>query len=144
MCTLFVVDDDITYQRIIKLTLLKYSVFKHVLYFDEGKQLLNYLTEFNQDHSNLPDLIFLDLNMPGLDGWAVLDAINQIQKSFAKPILVYIVTVSIRDIDRERAMGYGFVKEFISKPLYKEKIISIVDSFNNDFSTNTINEPPLS
>jgi len=139
MCTLFVVDDDITYQRIIKLTLLKYSVFKHVLYFDDGKTLLNYLTEFNRDHSNLPDLIFLDLNMPGLDGWAVLDAFNQIQKSFAKKILVYIVTVSIRDIDRDRAMGYCFVKEFISKPLYKEKIISIVESFNNDFSTNGIN-----
>jgi CheY-like chemotaxis protein len=143
MCTLFVVDDDITYQRIIKLTLLKYSVFKHVLYFDEGKQLLNYLTEFNQDHSNLPDLIFLDLNMPGLDGWAVLDAFSQIQKSFAKKILVYIVTVSIRDVDRERAMGYDCVADFISKPLYKEKIISIVESFNNDLSLDSSNNFPL-
>jgi CheY-like chemotaxis protein len=113
------------------------------LYFDEGKQLLSYLTEFNQDHSNLPDLIFLDLNMPGLDGWAVLDAFAQIQKSFAKKILVYIVTVSIRDVDRERAMGYDFVMDFISKPLYKERIVSIVESFNNDFSLDTSNNDPL-
>lgn len=131
MCTLFVVDDDITYQRIVKLILTKNSVFKHVLYFNEGRELMNYLKLNNHDQSNLPDIIFLDLNMPELDGWAVLDTLERMHKSYGRNIAVYIVTVSVRAVDKERALNYSIVREFISKPLYREKIISIVNDFNN-------------
>jgi CheY-like chemotaxis protein len=128
MHTLFIVDDDIVFQRIIKMTLIKYPAFKHVHYFTEGKSLLTYLIENKNDFSNLPDVIFLDLSMPELDGWGVLDAMQQFYNSLCKKIAVYIVTVSVIARDKERALAYGFVKEFISKPLYGDKIIAIKNS----------------
>ena len=139
MCTLFVVDDDITYQRIVKLILSKNSVFKHVLYFSQGDELMHYLKKYNNDGANLPDIIFLDLNMPELDGWAVLDTLQKLHRSYSKNISVYVVTVSVREVDKERAMEYSIVKEYISKPLYREKIMSIVNDFNNNtqFSINS-------
>ena len=142
-CSLFVVDDDLTYQRLIKLIFVKYPVFKHVLYFNDGKELLRYLTEFRDDAANLPDLIFLDLNMPDLDGWSVLDTIEKMYRKLDKKVIVYIVSVSIRLIDKERASEYSFVREFISKPLYKDKIISIAEEFNNNLIAANEKTTPL-
>ena len=127
MSVLFVVDDDFTYQRIIKLMLAKSPVFKYVVNFTEGNSLLNYLDNNKTDAANLPDILFLDLNMPDTDGWAVLNFINKNYHSFIKPIKVYVVTVSIRNVDREKALSYTFVQDFISKPLYRDKIISIAN-----------------
>jgi CheY-like chemotaxis protein len=125
MHTLFIVDDDMVFQRIMKMTLIKYPVFKHVHYFTEGKSLLTYLIKNKNDFSNLPDVIFLDLSMPELDGWGVLDAMQHFYSSLCKKIAVYIVTVSVIAKDKERAATYGFVEEFISKPLYGDKIMAI-------------------
>ena len=129
MSVLFVVDDDFTYQRIIKLILTKSTAFKHVIHFTEGNSLLNYLNINKADAANLPDILFLDLNMPDTDGWAVLNYINKNYQSFIKPLKVYVVTVSIRNIDREKALSYAFVHDFISKPLYRDKIMSIANEF---------------
>jgi|SRR6185437_393547 len=125
MATLFVADDDIIYQRIIKMTLNKYPVFKHVHYFNDGRSLILYLIENKNDSSNLPDVIFLDIHMPELDGWGVLDAMQNLYSTFCKKIDVYAVTVSMMERDRQRALRYDFVKEFISKPISRDTIVAI-------------------
>ena len=130
MYTLFVLDDDIVFQRLMKLMFIRYPVFKLVLYYNESKPLLNYLAEYKNDCSNLPDIIFLDLSMPVVDGWKVLNAIEKLYPSLCKKIEVYVVTVSIMEKDKERALAYPFVKEFISKPIYKDKLISICYGVN--------------
>ena len=89
MCVLFVVDDDFTFQRIIKIMLTRSPVFKHVVNFTESSSFLNYLNYNKNDHSNLPDIIFLDLNMPETDGWDILDHINNNYNSYKKDIKVY-------------------------------------------------------
>lgn len=134
MCVLFVVDDDFTFQRIIKIMLTRSPVFKHVVNFTESSSFLNYLNNNKNDHSNLPDIIFLDLNMPETDGWDILDHINNNYNSYKKDIKVYIVTVSIRRADREKALSYNFVQDFISKPLYRDKIIDISNGFYQNLS----------
>ncbi len=128
MHTVFIVDDDILFHRIIKMTLVKYPIFKHVHFFTQGKSLLTYLAENRNDFSNLPDIIFLDLNMPFPDGWDVLEAVQNLYNSLCKKIAVYVVTVSIMEKDKQKALGYHFVHDFISKPLYSDKMIAI----NND------------
>jgi CheY-like chemotaxis protein len=125
MATLFVADDDIIYQRIIKMTLNKYPVFKHVNYFNDGRSLLLYLIDNKNDSSNLPDVIFLDIHMPELDGWGVLDAMQNLYSTFSKKIEIYIVSVSMLDRDKQRALRYDFVKEFISKPISRDTIVAI-------------------
>jgi CheY-like chemotaxis protein len=133
MSTLFIVDDDMIFQRIIKMTLIKYPVFKQVHYFNDGEPLISYLKENRNDYVNLPDAIFLDLVMFGLDGWGVLDAIQELYHSLCKKTNVYIVTASIMQIDKEKASKYEFVKEFISKPLYQTKIMSINKALTEEY-----------
>jgi CheY-like chemotaxis protein len=125
MKTLFVADDNELDLRIIRLNLARNAVFGHVLYFNDGKPLWDYIKSNIDDAVNLPDVIFLDLNMPEIDGWSVLESLEKNYARLPKPISVYIISTSIDINERRKAMNYHFVKEFISKPLYRDKIISI-------------------
>ncbi|WP_179414081.1 response regulator [Mucilaginibacter sp. E4BP6] len=125
MKTLFVVDDNELDLRIIRLNLARNAVFGHVLYFNDGKPLWDYIKSNIDDTVNLPDVIFLDLTMPEMNGWSVLKSLEENYARLPKPVSVYIISTSIDITERREAMNYHFVKEFISKPLYRDKIISI-------------------
>jgi CheY-like chemotaxis protein len=66
-------------------------------------------------------LIFLDLNMPDMNGWEFLDALEHITQN-AK---VIVLTSSTSRIDKQKAETYLAVIEFIEKPLNKAKLTSL-------------------
>ncbi len=68
-----------------------------------------------------PDLIFLDLNMPEINGWNFLDVL----KERNDPTQVVIVTSSTSNIDKEKAQNYTQVVDFLIKPLNKNTILSL-------------------
>lgn len=70
------------------------------------------------------DLLFLDLNMPILDGYEVLQAISQ-QKI---PVKVVVVSGDIQPEARERVLGYGAL-DFIRKPVAAEKLTEVLQQF---------------
>lgn len=127
MHSLFVADDDELFKRILKMTLVKYPLFKHVLYFENGRPLIRYLKENRHDRSNLPDILLLDLATPESGGWLVLDFLQTYYPTFAKPVLIHAISVSIDPRDRAKALRYDFVKDFIYKPLRKEQLIALAD-----------------
>jgi len=134
MSTLFVVDDNEIDQRIIQLNLVKYPVFDQVSYYKGGIPLIDYIKK-NKDNSDiLPDAIFLDLCLPGFDGWHVLDALQEIYASLSKKINVYIVSASVLSSDIFKAKSYDFVQEFISKPITKHNLLSISDEMRSQIA----------
>lgn len=70
---------------------------------------------FIEDRKDL--IIFLDLNMPEMSGWDFLDKMKENGLSFQTIIL----TSSSSDLDREKAGDYEFVKDYIVKPLTRDK-----------------------
>jgi CheY-like chemotaxis protein len=66
-----------------------------------------------------PDLIFLDINMPVMDGWEFLDACIEENRD---TIPVFLLSSSINPADKERAMNYSQVHGFLSKPFTSEKL----------------------
>ena len=61
-----------------------------------------------------PDLVVLDLHMPGLDGFAVMEALRQDARYFSLPVVA--LTASAMQGDRERALAAGFV-DYMTKPI---------------------------
>lgn len=70
------------------------------------------------NRNSLPDLIFLDINMPGMDGWECLSAITSNESYKSIPVIIYSTTSRRLDIDRAYKSG-AFC--FCTKP----------DNFNN-------------
>jgi CheY-like chemotaxis protein len=74
-----------------------------------------------------PDLILLDLNMPVLSGWDVLDALQPLHEQLLGHCLVYILTSSLATSDMARAQAYPLVAGFIHKPLDRNELQAIQD-----------------
>ena|SRR6266567_3669773 len=74
----------------------------------DGIEALRYAREFE------PDLIILDLHMPGVDGFGVLAELRRDGKFAATPIMA--LTASAMQGDRERAIAAGF-DSYVSKPI---------------------------
>jgi len=130
MGSLFVLDDDSVFHRIIELSLSKSRPFKSIYHHYDGKALINYIWANRNDKANLPDVIFVDIKMPVLDGWGFMDTLQKIIPELCKKITIYVVTVSVIKDDMIRAATYPFVEEFISKPVTPSKLVAIAEKMN--------------
>jgi CheY-like chemotaxis protein len=83
--------------------------------------------EMLDGNTEKPLLIFLDINMPKMNGWDFLDA-YMLQNG---DVTVYMLSSSINQMDIERANSYEIVKDFICKPL-------MIDTFRHILTENNI------
>lgn len=113
----FCIDDDIVTLMITRRFLSKVGI-EDVLTAEDGKEAIEFLLN---NELYVPDFIFLDINMPVMNGW---DFLNQFEKHLTKyqNTKVYIVSSSIDPGDPEKAMSYNSVVGFIPKPLSLETI----------------------
>mgnify|MGYP003656159379 CR=1 FL=1 len=122
--TIFLVDDDPINNLINKRLLSKVDIAKNILEFLEGEDALNKLKDFNPSQSIL---IFLDINMPVLNGWEFLEKYQEMHPDRCDKIV--IVSSSIDYQDRLKAQGYKSVTGFLEKPLTLEKIKIQVEKY---------------
>lgn len=88
--------------------------------FTDPEVGLAYLQKEVEYNDNLITILFLDINMPVLTGWDVLEAFEKLDKRIQQQVNVYIVSSSVDQRDEAKAMSYSSVSGFISKPLRKD------------------------
>lgn len=110
----FLVDDDKIYLYVTQQNFQKKFPQITVYSFMSGQEALTAL-EFN-----FPDVIFLDLNMPVMDGWEFLEELQK--KKLAHYPMIYVTTSSIDIFDKEKAAKHSLISGYIEKPLTAEKI----------------------
>ena len=76
--------------------------------------------------TNPPGLIFLDLNMPVMDGWGFLDALAPYAPALQGGCRIYLLTSSLALIDTEKAQDHALVHGIIHKPLDEDAIRAVV------------------
>ena len=89
---------------------------------DSGEKALEYLKANKDPHSNL---IMLDINMPGMNGWEFLRAYKNLDEDLKCEAVVVMLTTSDNADDRAKLVEFPFVTDYITKPLTKEKINAI-------------------
>lgn len=116
MLTIVLIDDDpistFLTEKLISSLILKPCKF---MKFQSAKKALEAISNVDLNY------LFLDLNMPEMDGWAFLDNFQPRNEE----IKIYIVSSSIDERDILKASQYSQVKEYLSKPLIKKHINQI-------------------
>lgn len=126
MKKVYLIDDDDIYVFLTKKTILKVRQDVDVEVFSDGLQAMTHLRAIQNQPELLPDVIFLDLNMPVMDGWGFLKEYQELAPGFARKNELYIVSSSISPHEMERSKSIPVVSEFIIKPLVKEKFLEII------------------
>ncbi len=125
--SILIIDDDIVSQFALRYTIEQSNIDCEVLVCDGAQEGLDILSTFLKVGRKLPDFIFLDLDMPDLDGWAFLDR-YQNTGDFTKGTKVFILSTFASSFNRNRAKHHSVVEGFYDKPLSRNRIIQILKS----------------
>lgn len=122
------IDDDEVYQFIFRRQMEMSSLAGDIEVFSNGKNGIEYLISLLKTPEKLPNYIFLDINMPIMDGWQFLDEFSTIDKQITKDINIYMVTSSIDERDKDKANHLSNVKEYLVKPISEHKILEVLNN----------------
>lgn len=124
-CILLVDDDEATnflHRRVID----REELDVQVAILHNAREALNYLYEKEEPERSI---IFLDLNMPGMNGWDFLEHYKRLPQSRRKNIVLLILTTSLNPDDEKRAQEYPELNGFLRKPLTPEKLHRVIDQY---------------
>ncbi|SHG21593.1 response regulator [Pedobacter caeni] len=123
----YLIDDDSIFVFLTRKTLQVANLNTDLTVFEDGEKALFDLSTNANQPGLLPDIIFLDLNMPVLDGWGFLEKFLLLEPSISKKIDIYIVSSSISPSELERSQGIPVVTDFLTKPLSRSKFVEIFE-----------------
>jgi len=78
----------------------------------------------------IPDFIFLDINMPKMNGFEFLEELKKKNESLLKKIIIFMLTSSNDPNEEHKALKTGVVKEFINKPLEADMLSELLDKYS--------------
>jgi CheY-like chemotaxis protein len=119
------IDDDHMTNYLHKRVISKASLTSSIIVSTNGKEGIEELLKIEDaDLDNIKSkvIIFLDINMPVMDGWTFLEVFKEIKNKLNFEINIFVLSSSINPDDKARAEKNSFVTKYINKPLNKESI----------------------
>lgn len=123
----FLVIDDDESTNFLTSYLFKEINFEYDISFELSAE--SALQKLYATRTNLPDIILLDINLPGMNGWEFLTKLHHQNRYFMKSIPIFILSSSVFENDKIKSRGFSDVIDYIEKPLSVSKINLIYESF---------------
>lgn len=104
------------------------SITKHIYTHTGAKSAIEFLRNVEKlevADEVLPDVIFLDIDMPLMDGFQFLDEFEKFGSLIKKKCKILMLTSSINPQDFNKSKKYNNVKQYLNKPLSHESIVAI-------------------
>ena len=121
----YIIDDDAIFVLVFKKILSNIETFEKINSVKNGKIALYELMKMNENNEKLPDIIFLDLNMPALDGWQFLDEIENL--TFKDKLNIHVISSTIDSKEIDKSKKYKTVKSFIQKPTSARQLLQSLE-----------------
>ena len=116
------IDDDHIFVYGAKRLMREFNFFEDLAVFSNGQDALDHIEAQTDSPDTLPSVIFLDLNMPVMNGWEFLEAFLNLPGITAHGIAIYIMSSSVDPRDLEKIQAHPYVKDYILKPLTSEDL----------------------
>jgi CheY-like chemotaxis protein len=126
--SILLIDDDNTTNYLHKKIISKSEIDIPIKVANNGKEGIDELIALNEILKDKEELvlIFLDVNMPVMDGWTFLDYFNEIESKLNYTTQLFMVSSSINPDDKNRALKNNYVIDYLPKPLNVTIIKSIL------------------
>ncbi|RMG23266.1 MAG: response regulator [Bacteroidetes bacterium] len=110
--------DDNEIDNIINEKIIEANGFaENILVFQTGQEALDYLAAHQDEADSLPEIVFLDINMPIMDGFQFLDDFENFSDTVLEKCKIIMLSSSISPKDIDRAASSRYVKKYLNKPL---------------------------
>ena len=126
-----IIDDDEIYQFTVTRTIESQKLAKKILVFSDGEEAIQFLIDNVSNSTSVPDIIFLDINMPIMDGWQFLEEYVNIKPLLGKKVTIYMVSSSVDAVDIERAKKISDISDYLIKPISPEKLKSVIKAIED-------------
>jgi len=120
------IDDDEIYQFLCGKIIKESGVTENVISSLDVKEALNH---FKENQNEIPELVFLDINMPGLNGWDFLEHFKKLNIDLKHPVIIVMHSSSVFPEDKIKAGEYEEVYDFIDKPLTINSIRELTEKY---------------
>ena len=125
--SVLLIDDDEPTNFIAKMIVTKANLNNTTEAIQSSVKALEFLADDKLAHHDIPDLIFLDINMPTMNGWEFLEEYKKLEIHNKKKIVLYMLTTSMNDDDQIRSEKIDHVDGFLIKPLTLKTYTNIVN-----------------
>lgn len=122
---LYVVDDDRYFIHGISKGLRIGDYCSSVLFFDDPEDAMETICENISSGEGIPDILFIDINMPEMDGWEFLLKMREIKEKTDRQIRIFIISSSVMESDMLKAISYPEVEAYLAKPLTRSMMESV-------------------
>jgi CheY-like chemotaxis protein len=133
---IMVIDDDEATNFMSTMLIEEADCTRHLEIVDSGDKALNYLESASACGREsicplLPDLVFLDINMPRMNGWEFLDEYKKMKNDRLQKMVIIMLTTSLNPDDRLKAESIPEVAGFENKPLTNEMLQRVMQTYFN-------------
>jgi CheY-like chemotaxis protein len=128
LVTACIIDDDKIFTYGFKKFMQLKGIFAEILDFSNGSEAIDYLKS-PAFAGKLPDIIFVDINMPIMDGWEFTQNFEEIKSHLGKNIALYAISSSIDLNDISRAKNNPAIIDYILKPIDELSMAGIINTY---------------
>ena len=125
------IDDDEVANFIYGKVIANAEISQDITTFQSASDGLDYINRCIEGKEKLPQIIFLDINMPVMNGWDFLNEYKKVPTHIRNQINIFMLSSSLYQEDIDKAKSFKEVNDYITKPLTKEKLLEIQHQYFN-------------
>ncbi|GAA4278352.1 response regulator [Aquimarina mytili] len=118
------IDDSKATNFFNKTIIEKVGCVEEVVVAENGRSAIEYIKS-----GLAPEIIFLDINMPVMNGWEFIAEYQKLDISYKKSIIILMLGAELSDADKNKAEEIIEIKEFQQKMLTKDTVCKIVSKY---------------
>ena len=132
--TVCIIDDDLVSQFATRYCIQQSQGEFEIITCSSGEEGLSVFMDLLESTGKLPDIVFLDLVMDGMDGWTFLENLQNLFKGQALPE-IYVLSAFVNSKDRAIAKEHKLISGYIDKPLSRNFLDKILEQKTKEGTT---------